>query len=105
MVALEAAAQPMLPAAQEMTPVVSRMEGVAVEGSSDTTVVAEGTGRELSSALTSGGSHPPTQDDPLLWWVSPQDPSSKLFTLDDAAEGMEREKLNEGFTAVLEALN
>ena len=30
---------------------------------------------------------------------------SELFTLDDAAEGMERESLNEGITATLEALN
>jgi len=37
--------------------------------------------------------------------VSPWDPSAELFTLDDAAEGMEREKLSEGFTVVLEALN
>ena len=29
----------------------------------------------------------------------------ELFTLDDAAEGMERESLNEGIMAVLEALN
>ena len=32
------------------------------------------------------------------------DPSSELFTLDDVAEGMERENLNEGFMATLEAL-
>jgi len=31
--------------------------------------------------------------------------SSELFTLDDAAKGMERESLNEGITAALEALN
>ena len=37
--------------------------------------------------------------------VNLRDPSSELFTLDDAAEGMEREKLSEGFTATLEALN
>ena len=42
---------------------------------------------------------------PLLRWVSSWDPSSELFTLDDAAEGMEPENLNEGFTAMLEALN
>ena len=41
----------------------------------------------------------------MLRWGSPQDLSSKLFTLDDAAEGMERESLNEGITATLKALN
>ena len=59
----------------------------------------------MTLVLTSEGRHPPTQDEPLLRWVSLWDPSSKLFTLDDAAEGMEREKLHEGFTAMLEALN
>ena len=44
-------------------------------------------------------------DEPPLRWVSPWEPSSELFTLDDAAEGMEWEKLSEGFTATLEALN
>jgi hypothetical protein len=33
------------------------------------------------------------------------DPLSELFTLDATTEGMEREKLHEGFTATLEALN
>ena len=60
---------------------------------------------ELSLALTSESHHPPARVEPLLRWVSPWDPSSELFTLDDAAEGMEREKLHEGFTAMLEALN
>ena len=45
------------------------------------------------------------RDEPLLRWVSLQDLSLELFTLDDAAEGMERESLNEGITATLEALN
>ena len=63
------------------------------------------TGGEPSLALTSVGSDSPARSEPLLRWVSPQDPSSELFTLDDAAEGMERESLNEGITAMLEALN
>ena len=45
------------------------------------------------------------RDEPLFWWVSLWDPSSELFTLNNAAKGMEREKLREGFTATLEALN
>ena len=68
-------------------------------------VVAEETSRELSLVLPSEGRHLPTQDEPPFWWVSPWDPSSELFTLDDATEGMEREKLRDGFTAALEALN
>ena len=37
--------------------------------------------------------------------MSPWDPSLEHFTLGDAAEGMEREKLRKGFTVTLEALN
>ena len=57
-------------------------------------MVAEETGRELSLVLTSRDSHLPARDEPLLRWGSPQDLSSELFTLDNAAEGMERESLN-----------
>ena len=75
------------------------------KGPSDTAAVAKETVRELSQVLTLEGHHPPTWDEPLLRCVSPCDPSSELYTLDDAAEGMERESLNEGIMAVLEALN
>ena len=105
MVDPEAAARTVPPMAPEETSAVGGTEGVMAEGPPNTTVVAEETGRELSLVLTLGGSHPPTRDEPLLRWVSPRDPSSELFTLDDAAEGMERESLNEGIRAVLEALN
>ena len=37
--------------------------------------------------------------------MNPQDPTSTLFTLDDAAESMEWESLDEGITTMLEALN
>ena len=86
-------------------PDVGRTEGDTAEGSPNIMVVAERTGRESSLALTSGGSHSPTRDEPLLRWANPQDPTSTLFTLDDAAESMERESLDEGITAMLEALN
>ena len=92
----EAAAHPVLPAALETTSVVGRMEGIMAKGPSDTVVVVEETDRELSLVLTSEGHHPPMQDEPPLRWVSLWDPSSKLFTLDDAAKGMERKKLSEG---------
>ena len=68
-------------------------------------MVAKETSRELSLVLTSVGHYPLTQDEPPLRWVSPWNPSLELFTLDDATEGMEWENLNEGFTAMLEALN
>ena len=37
--------------------------------------------------------------------MDPQDPALTLFTLDDAAESMERESLDVGIASVLEALN
>ena len=57
---------------------------------------AEKTGRELSLVPPLEGHRPPTWDEPPFRWVSPWDPSSELFTLDNATEGMEREKLSEG---------
>jgi hypothetical protein len=42
---------------------------------------------------------------PLLWWADRQDPTSTLFTLDDAAEEMEWESIDVGVTSVLEALD
>ena len=104
-VASEVAARPVLPAALETTPVMGRTKGVMAQGPSDTTAVAEETDRELSLVLPSEGRHPPMRDEPSLRWVSPWDPSLELFTLDDATEGMEREKFREGFMAMLEALN
>ena len=101
----EAVACPVPPTAPETTPAVGGTEGVLAKGPSNTVVVAEETGRELSLVLTSEGHHPPMRDEPPLWWGSPWDPSPKIFTLDDVAEGMEREKLNKGFTVALEALN
>ena len=85
---LEAAAHPVLSAASETTAVVGKTKGVMAKGPSDTAVVAEEIGRELSLVMTSEGRHPPMWDEPPLWWVSPWDLSSELFTLDDAAEGM-----------------
>lgn len=101
----KAVAHLVLLAALEMMPVMGRTEGVMAVGHPNTTAVAEKTGKELSLVLTSEGHHPPVRDEPLLWWVNPWDLSSKLFTLDDATEGMEWESLNEGITAMLEALN
>ena len=101
----EAAAHAVSPTATETTSAMGGTEGVMAKGPSDAMAVAEETGKELSLALTLESHHPLKRDGPLLWWVSPWDPSLELFTLDDAAEGMERENLNEGFTAALETLN
>ena len=95
----------MPPAAQVMAPDMGQTEGDMAEGSPDIMVVAERTGGESSLALTSGGSHSPARDEPLLRWTNTQDPTSTLFTLDDAAESMERESLDMGITSVLEALD
>ena len=37
--------------------------------------------------------------------MAPQDPMSALFSLDDAAESMERENLDIGFSAMMDALS
>ena len=101
----EAATRPAPPATSKAMPVLGRTEEVAGEGPSDTVVVAEEAGRELSLSLTLGGSRPPVWDEHPLQWGSPQDPSSAIFTLDYGAEGMDREGLGNGITAVLYALN
>ena len=62
-------------------------------------------GGEPSLALTSVGSDSPVWGEPLLRWVSPEDPTSTLFTLDDAAESMEWESLDVGVTSMLKALD
>ena len=51
------------------------------------------------------GSDSPTRGEPLLWWASPEDPMSTLFTLDNAIESMERESLDVGFASMLKALD
>ena len=63
-----------------------------------------GAGGEPSLALTLVGSDSPAWGETLLRWVSPEDPMSTLFTLDDVVESMERESLDVRITFVLEAL-
>ena len=43
--------------------------------------------------------------EPPLQWMAAEDPTSALFSLDDAAESMERENLDIGFSAVMDALS
>ena len=39
----------------------------------------------------------------LLQWMAAQDPTSVLFSLDDAAKSLERENIDVGFSAVMGA--
>ena len=105
MVAPEEATRSAPPAAQVTAPDMGRTEEGTVEGSPNIVAVAERTGGESSLALTSGGSHSPTWDEPMLPWMDLQDPTSTLFALDDATESMERESLDEGIAAMLKALD
>ena len=93
----ELASVPLTPSITEgSVPVgTSRREGSA----------AIGAGGEPSLALTSMSSDSPARGEPLLWWANPEDPTSMPFTLDDAAESMERESLDVGIASVLEALD
>ena len=95
----------MPPAAQVMPPDVGLTEGDMAKGSSGVVAVVERTSRGSPLALASGGSHSPVRGEPKLQWVDPQDPTSTLFSLDDATKSMEQESLNEGISTVLEALN
>ena len=45
----------------------------------------------LALALMSSGSRSPAQGESLLQWMDPQDPTSILFSLDDATESIEWE--------------
>ena len=67
--------------------------------------MAIGAGGEPSLALMLVGSDSPTWGEPLLRWTNPHDPASTLFTLDAAAESMERESHNVGVASMLEALD
>ena len=75
------------------------------EGSSGVMVVVERTSRGSSLALTSGGSRSPARGESLLQWMDPQDPTSILFSLNDATKSIERESLNEGIPTMMEVLN
>ena len=86
-------------------PEVGRMEEDMAGGSSGIMAVVERTRRRSPLALLSGGSCSPMRGEPLLQWMDAEDPTSALFSLDDAAESLERENLDIGFSAVMNALN
>ena len=81
------------------------MEEDTVRGSSGIVAVVERTSRGLPSTLVSGGSRSPMWGESLLQWMDPQDPTSVLFSLDDAAESIERGSLDEGISAMMGVLD
>ena len=83
---------------QVTAPDMGRTEGDATEGSLDIVALAERTDGESSLALMSGGSHSPRG-------TSPYSGGQIHRTLDDAAESMERESVDEEIAAVLKALD
>ena len=70
-------------------------------GSPGVVAVVERTSGGSPLALMSGGSRSPAWGESLLQLMDPQDPSSILFSLDDATESIERESLNEGMSATI----
>ena len=68
-------------------------------------VVVERTSRGSPLALMSRDSRSPTRGESLLQWMDPQDPTSILFSLDDATESIERESLDIGFSTMMDALS
>ena len=74
-------------------------------GSSVVMTVVGRTRREPPLALLSGGGRSPTRGELPLQWMATEDLSSSPFSLDDAAESLERENLDIGFSATLNALN
>ena len=90
---------------QAMALEAGQMEEDTAEGSPGIVVVVERTRRRSSPALLSGGSRSPARGESPLQWMAAQDPTSALFSLDDAAESMEQENLDIGFSAMMDALS
>ena len=101
----EGAAQSAPLEAQATEPEVGRTEGDTAGGSSGVVAVVERTSGGSPSALMSGGSRSPVRGEPPLQWMAAQDPTSALFSLDDASESLERENLDIGFSAMMDALS
>ena len=87
-----------------MAPGVGRMEEDVAGGSSGIVTVVGRNIREPPLALLLGGSSSPAWGEPPVQWMAAQVPASVLFSLDDAAESLERENLDVGFSAVMGAL-
>ena len=105
MVAFEGVAQSAPPAAQATAPEAGQMEEDMAGGSPGIVAVVERTRRRSSPALLLGGSRSPAQGEPSLQWMAAEDPTSALFSLDDAAKSLEWENLDIGFLAMMDALS
>ena len=105
MVASEGAAQSVPPMAQVAAPEAGQMEEDMAGGSPGVVAVVERISRRSPLALLSGGSRSPARGEPPLQWMAIEDPRSALFSLDDAVESMERESLDIGFSAMMDALS
>ena len=85
MVVLEGAAESVPSVAQAAAPEVGRMKEDTAEGSPGVAAVVERTSGGLPSGLVPSDSRSPTRGEPPLHWMDPEDPTSTLFSLDDAA--------------------
>ena len=103
--ASEGAAQSAPPAVQATASGVGRTEEDTAGGSPGILVVVERTRRRSPLALLSRGTCSPMRGKPPLQWMDARDPTSALFSLDDVAESIERENLDIGFSAMMNALN
>ena len=81
------------------------MEEDTAGGTAGVVVVVERTSEGLPSGLVLGGSHSPARGEPPLHWMDPQDSTSTLFSLDDAAKSIERGSLDEGISAMMGILD
>ena len=105
MVASEGVAQSAPPAVQAAAPGAGRMEEDTARGTAGVVAVVERTNRGLPSGLVPGHSRSPARGEPPLHWMDPQDPTSTLISLDDAAESIERGSLDEGISAMMGVLD
>ena len=101
----EGAVQSTLPVAQATKPEAGRTEGDTAGGSSGAIAVVERTSGRSPSALILGCSRSPGQGELPLQWMDPRDPTSTLFSLDNAAESIEWGSLDEGISAMMDVLN
>ena len=90
---------------QAMALEAGQMEEDTAEGSPGVVVVVERTSRGLPLALMLRGSCSPAWVESLLQWMDPQDPTSTLFSLDDATESIEWGSLDEGISAMMGILD
>jgi len=88
-----------------MVPEVGQMEEDMAGGTMGVVAVVERSSGGLPSGPVPGGSRSPARGEPPLHWMDPQDSTSTLFSLDDAAESIERGSLDEGISAMMGVLD